>query len=246
MYGGTAATPGEWVADSVVMIDEHGRIDLVGPWNLPAESQGPPLEGLDMATDADIRSALLGGLAPGTVLDCRGLYVLPGLVAVEIGTPEDSVPALDLETAAMGVTACFRVASPKREDVAVIRLPPGPDGAAAAAGAAWQWWQKGRNESPLGAFVGGCQAWLLEAVRQATSLGVPAITAITLASLGPAAVAGVARGRGALLRGYRADVVIVDEEWHVVATLIGGQVVYSERSLAVPEPDIAELEWPDA
>ena len=244
MYGGTTATPSEWVADSVVMIDEHGRIDLVGPWDLPAEAQGPALEGLDMATDADIRSALLGGLAPGTVLDCRGLYVLPGLVAVAIGG--DDVPAWDPQKAETGVTACFHVASPKREDVAVIRLPPGRDGAAEAAEAAWRWWQKGRDAGLLGAFVGGCQAWLLEAVRQAADRGVPSIAAINMASLGPAAVAGVARGRGALLRGYRADVVIVDEEWHVVATLIGGQVVYSERSLAVPEPDIAELEWPDA
>jgi len=250
LYGGTAATPGEWVADSVVMVDEHGRIDLVGPWNLPAEAQGPAIEGLDMASDADIRSALLGGLAPGMVLDCRGLYVLPGLVAVELGGAAPGTAVVEGDPGerlvAEGITSLMSVAAPVRTDVTVIPLGPGQKGVEGAARAALRWWHDTGAGSRLAAFVGGYEGGLLAAVKETIALGVPGVVAINMASLGPAALAGVGRSRGALLRGYAADIIIVDENWTVVATLIGGKVAHSVRSLAVPEPDISELEWPDS
>lgn len=45
----------------------------------------------------------------------------------------------------------------------------------------------------------------------------------------PAAALGLAGERGSLVPGYRADVVLLDDALHVVATLVGGRVVYASE-----------------
>lgn len=59
--------------------------------------------------------------------------------------------------------------------------------------------------------------------------GVDVTEAVAAATLAPARLLGIEDERGAVSAGGRADLVVLDEELDVVATLVGGEVAYDRR-----------------
>jgi len=69
-----------------------------------------------------------------------------------------------------------------------------------------------------------------QAVRNAVKmLGLDVPTAVRLAGLNPARVLGLERSKGRIAPGYDADLVLLDEELHVLRTWVGGQTRYLAR-----------------
>ena len=75
--------------------------------------------------------------------------------------------------------------------------------------------------------LAGTRLTMMEAVRNlAAFTGVALPEAVRAASLNPARVLGLARRKGHLAVGYDADLVVFDERFRVLQTIVGGQVVY--------------------
>lgn len=69
-----------------------------------------------------------------------------------------------------------------------------------------------------------------QAVRNAISmLGVDLQEAVTMASLNPAKVIGEDHRKGKILSGYDADITILDNEFNVIQTWVGGKLCYSKQ-----------------
>jgi N-acetylglucosamine-6-phosphate deacetylase len=86
---------------------------------------------------------------------------------------------------------------------------------------------------PDGTLAGSARL-LLHGVRtMVEEVGLSPEEAVRMASLRPAAVAGVDRSKGSLAPGKDADLVVVSEAWEAVWTMIEGRVV---RSPETPEP----------
>ena len=73
--------------------------------------------------------------------------------------------------------------------------------------------------------LAGSVLTLERAIANIVSLGCPAQVAVQMATANPAKSLGL-RKLGMLRRGWPADVTIVDDEWRVRATIVGGRVVF--------------------
>ncbi|HYP40801.1 MAG TPA: N-acetylglucosamine-6-phosphate deacetylase [Chloroflexia bacterium] len=70
-----------------------------------------------------------------------------------------------------------------------------------------------------------------EAIRNLISFaGCSLCDAISTVTNVPASLLGMANSRGRIALGFRADMVLLDSELHVVETLVAGEVVYSNRA----------------
>jgi N-acetylglucosamine-6-phosphate deacetylase len=78
----------------------------------------------------------------------------------------------------------------------------------------------------------GTTLGLAEVVRRfRKATGCPLAEAINSASLVPARVLGLERTKGGLEAGMDADIILVDEDLAVKATIVGGELVYDDRAL---------------
>ena len=83
--------------------------------------------------------------------------------------------------------------------------------------------QDGRLTGPDGTLA-GAHLTMIEAVRNAVNwLGIDLSDALAMASRTPAMFLGLGRERGAVARGYRADLVAFNDRFEVIETWIGGQ-----------------------
>jgi N-acetylglucosamine-6-phosphate deacetylase len=116
----------------------------------------------------------------------------------------------------------FRVLGPQSLALVSDALPL--TGAQSACGA-WAGRSLARSGTRVtldsGALAGGGCA-LCKAVARAVSWGADPPAAAEMASLAPAAVLGLASRKGRVLPGYDADLVVIDQRWNVLLTLIGG------------------------
>lgn len=85
--------------------------------------------------------------------------------------------------------------------------------------------EKSVARTPDGA-IAGSTSTLLQCVRCAIEFGISEHDAFKMASETPARLLGLKKGR--LVAGYDADFIAVDENYDVVTTVVGGNVVYSK------------------
>ena len=143
----------------------------------------------------------------------------PGPAAVALTRPEVTVGLIaDLHhVAADAIVMCFAAASG--------RVALGSDAIAPAGTAATDWLgvriDGNRASLPDGTLAGAVTP-MDRCVRNVISLGIDPIDALGAASTTPARVAGV---DARLAPGSPADVVVLDEGWQVVRTLVGGRAV---------------------
>ncbi len=86
--------------------------------------------------------------------------------------------------------------------------------------------------TPEGYTVGRRKGWLAgsvltmeQAVRNAVNLaGISLTEAVTMATLAPASVLGLARRKGRIAKGYDADILILDMDLNVELVIVGGKV----------------------
>jgi N-acetylglucosamine-6-phosphate deacetylase len=86
--------------------------------------------------------------------------------------------------------------------------------------------------TPEGYTVGRRKGWLAgsvltmeQAVRNAVNLAAISLTeAVTMATLAPASVLGLARRKGKIAKGYDADILILDMDLNVELVILGGKV----------------------
>jgi N-acetylglucosamine-6-phosphate deacetylase len=71
--------------------------------------------------------------------------------------------------------------------------------------------------------LAGSRIGLDQAVRNCVDWGIPLADALTMASVTPASVIG---DWGGIVLGRRADLTVLDEDLHVVMTVVGGRVVW--------------------
>lgn len=78
-----------------------------------------------------------------------------------------------------------------------------------------------------GTTLAGSMLTMEDAVRNAVHLvGIPLIDAVTMASTTPARVLGIDDHKGSLVSGADADLVVLDEDLAVTATMVGGRWVH--------------------
>lgn len=82
--------------------------------------------------------------------------------------------------------------------------------------------ENGRTQNPRGS-IAGSVITMLDAVRMMLSLGASEPEVASMASLNPARLLGLATDRGSIEKGKRADIVALDQDGHVVQTIIGGR-----------------------
>jgi N-acetylglucosamine-6-phosphate deacetylase len=76
--------------------------------------------------------------------------------------------------------------------------------------------------------LAGSTLTLDRAVRNMIEVvGIPPEQVIPMATSNPAKVIGEDHRRGKIARGYEGDICIMDREWNVIKTLVGGQSLYS-------------------
>ena len=63
---------------------------------------------------------------------------------------------------------------------------------------------------------------------------VPIVDAIKMMTAAPATIMGVANNKGTLEAGKDGDIVLFDKDINIYNTIIGGKVVYSSDTAAVP------------
>jgi N-acetylglucosamine-6-phosphate deacetylase len=75
-----------------------------------------------------------------------------------------------------------------------------------------------------------------QAVRNLiTYTGCTLSQALTTATRTPARLLGIDHERGEIASGYIADLVLLDQDLHVVRTIVNGDIVYESVSAALPE-----------
>ena len=85
----------------------------------------------------------------------------------------------------------------------------------------------GRVALPDGTIAGGA-ATLDKIVANLARSGIASLAnAVSMASTVPARVVGLGARKGRIAPGYDADLVILDDEFNVAMTCVGGLVVYS-------------------
>jgi N-acetylglucosamine-6-phosphate deacetylase len=96
--------------------------------------------------------------------------------------------------------------------------------------------QATRPKATRGAFyakpgvLAGSRLTMIRAVRNAVEFGKTSVVeAVRMASSNPARLLGLDRELGSLEVGKRADLVVFDQKFQVVMTLVGGTVVYQQR-----------------
>jgi len=86
------------------------------------------------------------------------------------------------------------------------------------------------RRSRLPGALAGSGLTMDQAVRNAVKmLGLDVPTAVRLAGLNPARVLGLEKSKGRIAPGYDADLVLLDEELHVLRTWVGGETRYLAR-----------------
>ena len=88
---------------------------------------------------------------------------------------------------------------------------------------------KGRTQNASGS-IAGSVITMLDAVRMMLSLGFPESDVSLMASTNPARLLGIDRDRGSIEVGKRADLVALESNLNVQATIIGGKIHYSPAS----------------
>ncbi|KOP69162.1 N-acetylglucosamine-6-phosphate deacetylase [Bacillus sp. FJAT-18019] len=76
-----------------------------------------------------------------------------------------------------------------------------------------------------------------EALRNTVELGIPLLDAVRMASTTPAGVLGLA-SKGRIAPGMDADVVLLDHDFQVEWTMIGGSVVYRKEEVVPNSPNL--------
>lgn len=87
--------------------------------------------------------------------------------------------------------------------------------------------RNGRTSNTRGS-IAGSVITMVDAVRTMLSLGFAEPDIARMASLNPARLLGVAQDCGSIEEGKRADLVAIDENQNVRATIVGGKIAYSE------------------
>ena len=89
--------------------------------------------------------------------------------------------------------------------------------------------KEGRTSNAQGA-IAGSVITMLDAVRMMLSVGASEVEVAKMAATNPARLLGIDREGGSIEEGKRADLVAVDSSGRVVLTMIGGEVVFDERT----------------
>jgi len=80
--------------------------------------------------------------------------------------------------------------------------------------------------------IAGSVLTMNRAVKNIVALGVvPVSEALKMASLIPARVLGIADHKGSILPDFDADIVILDDDFNVLLTMVRGNIVYRNRSV---------------
>ncbi len=88
-------------------------------------------------------------------------------------------------------------------------------------------WRSGGAYYTRTGVLAGSDLTMIEAVRNAVlEGGVSLVDAVRMASDVPARLLGLARSRGTIAAGKRADLVIFDRTFTVLVTIVGGRIVY--------------------
>lgn len=88
----------------------------------------------------------------------------------------------------------------------------------------------GRVELADGSSLAGSTLTMIGAVRNVMQFcGIGLAEAVTMASLGPARLLGLAERKGTIEEGKDADLVVLDEHLQVQATIAGGKIIYSKN-----------------
>ncbi len=82
----------------------------------------------------------------------------------------------------------------------------------------------GRTENERGS-IAGSVITMLDAVRQMLALGIPADEVSKMASLVPSRILGIGKEYGSIEIGKRADFVALDDDGHVLLSVVGGRIV---------------------
>lgn len=121
------------------------------------------------------------------------------------------------------LVSAYHMFSPERMVLISDSIPPAglPDGVYSSGGLAVDV-RDGKIHLQNTNTIAGSSSTLLDCVRTVTSFGIPFDDAVRMATLTPAEMLGIDDHKGKIAKGYDADLLLLDEDYNLMAVLIDG------------------------